>query len=138
MHNICGSYLHHHSKTDSSNSTLTYCFHHRIRTDIVLYFHQKGYVFGLSLVFLLSDFPLDYLQSNKRICIKSLPEVCLETKNIRLDFGNDLNCDLDPNYDPDLIWITQMYMKLWSKVCLWPRTYPLNCADDPDYNRNLD
>ena len=101
MHNICGSYLHHHSKTDSSNSTLTYCF------------HQKGYVFGLSLVCWLSDFPLDYLQSNKRICIKSLPEVSLETKNIRLDFGNDLNCDLDPNYDPDLIWITQMYMKLW-------------------------
>ena len=31
----------------------------------------------------------------------------------RLDFGDDLDCDPDPDYDPDLIRISQICMKRW-------------------------
>ena len=85
----------------------------------------------VELVCCRSDFPSDYLQSNKQICMKSSPEVCLKPRNNRLDFGSDLDCDPDPDYDPDLIWISQICIKLLSKV------YPLNCGDDPDYDRDL-
>ena len=37
----------------------------------------------------------DYLQINKQICIKLLPEVCPGQMNRLLNFGDD------PDYDPD-------------------------------------
>ena len=88
-------------------------------------------MFLVELVCCLSDFPSDYLQSN--ICMQSLPEVCLKTRNNRLDFGDDLECA-----EHHLIWISQICMKLLSKVCLCPRPYPVNCGYDPKYNRDLD
>ena len=92
----------------------------------------------LVLICCLSDFPSDYSQSIKRICMKSLPEVCLKPKKQRVRFGeDDLNCDPDLDYYPDLIWISQICMKLLSKVCLWPRSNPLNCGDDLDYDLDL-
>ena len=47
-----------------------------------------------------------------------------------LDFGDDLDSDPYPNYDPDLIRISQICMKLLSKVRVWPGTNPLNCEND--------
>ena len=60
-----------------------------------------------------------------------LPEVCLEPRNNRLDFGDDPN--YNPDYDTDLIRISQMCMKFLPELCLEPRTNPLDCGNDPDY-----
>ena len=71
-------------------------------------YHGYGLV---ELVCCLSDFPSDDFKSNKQICMKFLPEVCLKPMNNWLDFGDDLDCDPDPDYDPDLIRISQICMK---------------------------
>ena len=67
--------------------------------------------------------------------MKFLREVCLKPKNNRLDFGDNLDCDPDP----DLIRISQICKKLLSEVCLCrPRTDILNFGNDPDYDRDPD
>ena len=52
-----------------------------------------------------------------------------------LDFGDDPDYDPDPDYDLDLI---QIFMIFVSEVCLWPKTNPLNCGYDLDYDRDPD
>ena len=37
-----------------------------------------------------------YLQSKERICMKLLPEVCLQPRNNPLHFGDDLDYNLNP------------------------------------------
>ena len=71
-------------------------------------------LFLVELVCGLSVCPSDYLKSNKRICMKILPEVCLS--------GDD------PESAPDLTDL------LLSEVSLWP----LNSGNDPEYDRDPD
>ena len=68
--------------------------------------------------------------------MKCLPEVCFKPMNNGLDFVTDLDCDPDPDNDPDLD-LTDLH-EILPKVCLCPRTFPLNCGDDTDYDRDLD
>ena len=76
--------------------------------------------------------PSDYLKINKRICMKFLPELCLQPRNNLLDFGNDPVYDPDLNQDP--IRIMQICMRLSPEVSLKPRTNPINCLNYPDYD----
>ena len=59
-------------------------------------------------------------------------EVRHEPRNNQLVFEDDLDYDLDPNYDPNLIRISQICMKRLSEVCIVAN--PLNCENDPDYD----
>ena len=68
-------------------------------------------MFLIKLVCCLTDFPSDYLQSIKRICMKSQPEVCLtdlhETSVNGVRLAMDLSTKLChsgdvPYYDHDL------------------------------------
>ena len=59
-------------------------------------------------------------------------------RNKLLDFRDDPDYYPDPDYDLDLIHISQILMIFLSEVCLWPRTNPLNCGYDPDYDRDPD
>ena len=68
-------------------------------------------MFLFVMVCCLSDFLADYLQSKT-----TLHEIftlgVFQAKEQPVRFGSDLDCDPDPNYDPDLIWISQICMKL--------------------------
>ena len=76
----------------------------------------------------LSIRPSDNLKCNERICMKRVPEVCLETTSsifgmmrIRIT-----------------IHIARICIQLSPEVCLGPRTNPLTFRDDPDYDQDPD
>ena len=56
---------------------------------------KKGYIFGRVGFVFLSVRKQDYLQSNERIHMKLLPEVCLGPRNNLFLFGDDPDYDLD-------------------------------------------
>ena len=68
-------------------------------------------MFLVELVYCMSICPSDSLKSNKRICMKVLPEVCLELRNKLLDLGDDPNYNPDPDYDTDLPDLHEFFVR---------------------------
>ena len=56
-------------------------------------------MFLVELVCCLSVCLLDYLKSSKLIYMQFLPEVCLELRSDRFNFGDDQDYDPDLDYD---------------------------------------
>ena len=72
---------------------------------------EGGYMFGLSIR------QQDYLQNNKRFCMKLLPEVYLGPRNNPLRFGDDPAYDPDPLCGPNYVR-QQDYLKFNEQMCI--------------------
>ena len=84
----------------------------------VVTYAKEGYVLcRVGLFVCLSVCHKDYLPSNERMCMKLLPEVCIEQRNKQLHFVDD------PDYDPyprSGILFRSRSITIWILTALFP------------------
>ena len=71
-------------------------------------FLEWPYVFGRDGLFSLT------ILEKQQICMKFSPEMCHKPRNNWFDFENDLNCNPDLDYDPDLTDLHEPFIRFVS------------------------